>query len=225
MTVAGTGATSVLAAMSGSSARSAAPPASRVRPGVLMAAAYGSIVVAAPTSLSVKEVDLLNRPSIAPPTMAAETGATSAALATHSSSARSAALPAFRVEPGAWTDAASGSTTAAVPTSPSAAEAAASVHLLALRLRRSSPALPTMAAETGVMSAIAATSASAVRSADRPAFRVRPGAPIAAESGSTRAAAQSFWFANPKNNGATSLEVAPFHLTSLKPSEKNRSAS
>ena len=58
--------------------------------------------------------------SLAPPTTDAETGATSVARVTFSSSVKSAAPPASATAAGASTTAASGSTTAVAPTSPSA---------------------------------------------------------------------------------------------------------
>ena len=92
--------------------------------------------------------------------------------------------------------------------------------------RRSSPAPPITERETGVTSAAAATSASTVKSAAQPAFRARPGASTIAASGSTAAAAPS---------SASAIRQSPqeplppkwllFHLTSLKPPEKNPSAS
>jgi len=104
-----------------------------------------------------------------------------------SSSVRSAARPAFAAEPGVSTNAVSGSTKAAAPSSSSASVRA----LHHPHLRKSSSAPRTMAAETGVTSATVATSASSGRSAARRAYRAEPGAPTAAASGSTKAAAQN----------------------------------
>src|SRR5882757_8492207 len=195
-TAAETGATSAALATLSSYARSVAPPAFRAKPGVSTVADSGSTMDAAPSSSSAA-VGLPSRPSIAPPTTAAETGATSDALATLSSYARSAALPAFRVEPGASMVAVSGLTTDAAPTSPSVAEAAVAFAPHNLRPDKSSPAPPTTAAETGVTSAVVATSASADRSAAQPASRTGPGVSIAAASGSTRAAVPNSSSANP----------------------------
>jgi hypothetical protein len=81
----GTTATPVQAEMLASSDRSVALPASRAIPGELTAAVSGSTVVDAPTSPSAVEDHSRHQivSSPAPPTMAGETGVTSAPVGTH----------------------------------------------------------------------------------------------------------------------------------------------
>ena len=221
-----TGATSVARVTFSSSVKSAAPPVSATTPGESTTAASESTVDAVPTSPSASLVlrgPRRRKPSTALPMMAVETGVPSATRAMLNLSARSADLPASAATHGASTIAASGSTAAAAPTLLS--EAAASAHLLVPRRPRSLPAPPTTVAGIGVTLVAAAIFASTGRSAARPALRVRPGASTTVASGSTAVAAQSSASANHSRTGATSPEVAPIYLTSLKPSEKNPSAS
>jgi len=151
-------------------------------------AASGLIEDAVPNSPTADATGQVSRPSPAPPTMAKETGAPLATAAMSSSFARSAARPASAAIPGASTTAASGLIVAAVLTSSSAQ---ATALLRDHHPRKSSPAPPITASETGATLAVVVTSNSTARSADRPVLRARPGESTNAASGSTMAAAPS----------------------------------
>jgi len=108
-----------------SSAKSVDLPVFAARRGASTTAASGWTKDAAPTSPSAQATALLRdhhprKSSPAPQTMANETGVTPVVVATSNSTARSAARPAFKTRPGASTNAASGSTMAAAPSSASA---------------------------------------------------------------------------------------------------------
>ena len=124
---------------------------------------------------------------------------------------RSAVHHACAARPGASTIRVSGSTMAAALTSRSSRRLRpyrpAHLH------RRSSPAPPTTANETGVTPVVVAIFALTGRSAAHPAFRARPGASTTAASGSTMAAAQSFASANPHNKRRPLPRVASVSLS------------